>query len=933
MANTPKTPNYKPGVGQLVTNRYDFENHIEGNSFRHNATQIDIANPSAAPGGATTVESALDVVATFIEGQSGSGQGFITVGDGYDTWHAANGNQNFDPSIPSLDTLLNPIFQSLSSSTPLPNGYERVQHGGIVVLKSGTYVVKKPIYIPAGITLLGEGYGTKVINATGLALSNAPILETPYAVGNSSNVSGSVQLIVTPAIPNIQTGDYINISNAGVSSGTWTVTVVSNNTLTTLILNNSVGSTFANFSSALVTTLAPVFIIQQDTNRTVNDVPVDANLFSFSQETRIFNMVICDNFVENAFIGDNNYKLPQSTTSTTYHNPPPLVQQTPGSSLVMDGVVIIGRALTTSGVVSSATGNAIALISQWAGTPSSYATVPAGSILKINDCFIDGFSIPVSFQGASGGYDYLEATNCKIRGYGYYNQDSADGFANCMFLINDSTSKITNNILYANNYNMTAYVFVNNTLSSAPALQARGKLTVSNNMFINNKVFSGDNSTSSINTIAFNATNVPSPSLYLSTLSFGNNLQDQFNIIVDGTPIFQANSSNLNISTNVNIASNLVATGTSTFTGSATFNGTTSFNQTAIFNNDVIYHVNGLSGSISATNYSSAPQSITVPQNTMSNGDLIYITGSNVGTDGLWVVTQVNSTTYSLNGSSSHAFVPIPTYGSFTIISHNVNSSDYMIMPPSYVDGYLASLPISVTAGVTTPELNQTAYCNGSSICTVSTATSSTQGPYYVGQYITIYDAQNYTNNNGTYKITAYTPAISGTGASIDVTSSGILQFAKLTVGSGTPFNSSMIGQLITISGSVYNSGAQTIGQYYSPTEIGWFTSSPNGEDPNNTNINWTISATFTYTNSSVPQSYDTVNSALDGAFIINLPPITNGRVVVIKDPGGASLTNSILIVAQSGNTFDASGLSTYTITNPVTSLTFVGYGTQWLTI
>jgi hypothetical protein len=36
----PLVPNYVPGVGRLVTDRYDFQSHINGSAFNHNATGI-----------------------------------------------------------------------------------------------------------------------------------------------------------------------------------------------------------------------------------------------------------------------------------------------------------------------------------------------------------------------------------------------------------------------------------------------------------------------------------------------------------------------------------------------------------------------------------------------------------------------------------------------------------------------------------------------------------------------------------------------------------------------------------------------------------------------------------------------------------------------------------------------------------------------------
>ena len=38
----PLVPNYKPDVGRLVTDRFDFQNHVDGTDFRHEADQIDL---------------------------------------------------------------------------------------------------------------------------------------------------------------------------------------------------------------------------------------------------------------------------------------------------------------------------------------------------------------------------------------------------------------------------------------------------------------------------------------------------------------------------------------------------------------------------------------------------------------------------------------------------------------------------------------------------------------------------------------------------------------------------------------------------------------------------------------------------------------------------------------------------------------------------
>ncbi len=39
---TPDAPNFTPGVGRLATDRYDFQNHVDGYAFRHKANQVDL---------------------------------------------------------------------------------------------------------------------------------------------------------------------------------------------------------------------------------------------------------------------------------------------------------------------------------------------------------------------------------------------------------------------------------------------------------------------------------------------------------------------------------------------------------------------------------------------------------------------------------------------------------------------------------------------------------------------------------------------------------------------------------------------------------------------------------------------------------------------------------------------------------------------------
>src|ERR1017187_2788075 len=60
----PLVPNFNPGVGRLATDRYDFEAHILGTNFRHQANQIDMF-PTVVIGGDgyTNVQAAIQALA------------------------------------------------------------------------------------------------------------------------------------------------------------------------------------------------------------------------------------------------------------------------------------------------------------------------------------------------------------------------------------------------------------------------------------------------------------------------------------------------------------------------------------------------------------------------------------------------------------------------------------------------------------------------------------------------------------------------------------------------------------------------------------------------------------------------------------------------------------------------------------------------------
>lgn len=171
----PNDPNNNSRNGRLVVPKETYNAHISGEADNHKAKDVVIDPVLNIFGSVSNVQQALtnasNYFATLVPA---SPEGFTTVGDGYNTYYQADGNINYSANIPSIDTLLNPVFQSILAGNPLP-GFERLKNGGILVVKSGTYTIADTIEIPPGITLLGEGVSTRFVNITNLDFTGYPI--------------------------------------------------------------------------------------------------------------------------------------------------------------------------------------------------------------------------------------------------------------------------------------------------------------------------------------------------------------------------------------------------------------------------------------------------------------------------------------------------------------------------------------------------------------------------------------------------------------------------------------------------------------------------------------------------------------------------------------------------------------------------------------
>lgn len=528
------TPNFRKGTGRLATDRYDFEAHLEGrnpdagsayvHSFRHLASQVDVDNPSLVYGSPPDVETALENIKDFIDIFSSIGQGFVTIGDGYNAWHAADGNINLDPTVESIDGIMNAISNYLYAGVGNLTAYDRIKFGGILLVKSGTYLVKDTINIPPGLIILGEGYGTKFINATGVILptvdTNPISIRTELNIANGDITATSpVQVTCVEVDPvSIATGDKVVISGytgititggSGANGNVFTVTVISPGVFT---LDGSTG-TGASIGGTVSFTRPMFNVLPQispDIPRTINDDAVDSeNSFIFSKSSKIMNLVISDNFVENTILGDFAHYLPQNVDAVN-----PLIFQSAGSNLELINVYMMGRVIFgVPPAVDAATAHAIKLD----------PILGTGTFLKIKDCFIDGFSQPINYLTIGGAEDYLEVCDNKIRAHGYLNGNGTTAINNCIISMNDNNAIINSNYFYSNHSVLTTIVYIDSVLGSAPNLQAKSKIVVASNDLTINRL---SNSVLTSTVISLNAGITTDILTRATVLAYGNTFQN-----------------------------------------------------------------------------------------------------------------------------------------------------------------------------------------------------------------------------------------------------------------------------------------------------------------------------------------------------------------------------------------------------------------------
>ena len=529
--------NFKKNIGRLATDRYDFQAHLDGyddgyQRMLHKAEHI-VLDPEIF--GSKDVRHAIANIKGWIDSQTDRTDGFYTVGSECNIYDA---DGYLKTNKTTLDEVLKPIFEDIQKTKlkDVAAKNKRIAKGGIVVIRAGTYLVKRTIDVPPGIILMGEGFGTKIINATNLDLptdgkvraGGVPV-KSPLQISNIGFYSkpthdGYVAVKMPSKLTDlgIRDGDSVFIKNTNSLIGNLNG-ISFDNPFAIKVESTSDGYTFilsgAKYSGTLdiadnsseykLIKASSLFSIERDTTRESIDAAIDGEMFIFGRDTVICNMVICDNFIEPTS-ADAAYKDPQNK----YDQVPLIVQRT-GSSLVLDKVKLLGRKSA-----SGTTFRAIAL------RDAAFTLEQKSSALRIYDCSIDGFSSPIDFRGAKGNLDSLLVTNSKIRAYG-------DGLTNpennSAIVINDGDATIIGNDFYGRGTS-SSFVRLYKLSADKPTQESRAKINIQNN------AISSVNSAFRVFSCAPSSIAPSSIEDYVSANISGNVFQDKFEIFDAHTP-------------------------------------------------------------------------------------------------------------------------------------------------------------------------------------------------------------------------------------------------------------------------------------------------------------------------------------------------------------------------------------------------------------
>ena len=211
---SPINPNFKPGVGHLVTDRFDFQKHVDGTDFRHVAGSIDLSPPILI--GSTSITDVQTAIAALagtiivpsVPDATTSSKGVIQLGGDL----AGIGTTALSPKVSGL--------QGRQVSTLAPNTNDVLAWNGTNWAPS--VLINATASVFGTIKLLGDLNGGTAGSPVVTGIQTRPVSATAPSTGQALVWNGTSWL--PTGIPSSPTGTGF----ATLTSGTYDATATAN---------------------------------------------------------------------------------------------------------------------------------------------------------------------------------------------------------------------------------------------------------------------------------------------------------------------------------------------------------------------------------------------------------------------------------------------------------------------------------------------------------------------------------------------------------------------------------------------------------------------------------------------------------------------------------------------------------------------------------
>jgi len=295
-----------------------------------------------------------------------------------------------------------------------------------------------------------------------------------------------------------------------------------------------------------------MFLVKGDIDRSEDKAVVSSvttyDPFLTSKGVKMINLIISDNYLKPAFLGDTAYRTVQNLAS-------PLVSLERGGGLECEGVVFFGR--SGSGTPTQTTYSAISIDYS---SGSNYSTN-----LDVKGCQFDGFNRTIDYSVLKGTRDYFSFKNNRVRNFGPVG-GTVDAENSNVIFANGCNIDISSNYILTDT-DLLALVYIDAFTSDTTTVQGKSKIVISNNVLASDKP---DNSAYTPVIIDFNAGIAGAISLKCVLMTVGNTFDDAYGYKISVTPgvsLFEVSESVTALGVATAAATVLASTLTMTATG------------------------------------------------------------------------------------------------------------------------------------------------------------------------------------------------------------------------------------------------------------------------------------------------------------------------------------------------------------------------------